>query len=181
MEWSVRISMDTKNQMTNEQTFFIDGYWHDTLPENIDIDGFDKFDFKDCTQPEELWLDPAAQKDLNCIHKWLADEYISKMFDDFEMKQCAMWSGVDEGSRNWHNDYEDGDSFNSNILIYLDDNTKANGNNIQVRTGDYHFTLYPKRRDFVWLNQKKCFQHRAQHLSGTRRVLSFEYLIPALF
>ena len=67
------------------------------------------------------------------------------------------------------------------ILIYLDDNTKQNGNNIQVRTGDYHFTLYPKRRDFVWLNQKKCFQHRAQHLSGIRRVLSFEYLVPALY
>ena len=54
MEWSVLISMDTKNQMTNEQTFFIDGYWHDTLPEEINIDRFDKFDFKDCTQPEEL-------------------------------------------------------------------------------------------------------------------------------
>jgi hypothetical protein len=173
--------MDTKNQMTNEQTFFIDGYWHDTLPEEINIDRFDKFDFKDCTQPEELWLDPEAEFDLAIIHKWLADKYLSKLFDDFEIKQCAMWSGVDEGSRTWHNDFEDGDSFNSNILIYLDDNTKQNGNNIQVRTGDYHFTLYPKRRDFVWLNQKKCFQHRAQHLSGTRRVLSFEYLVPALY
>lgn len=167
--------------MTNEQTFFIDGYWHGTLPDNLDIERFEKFKFIDCTQPENLWTTKEAEFDLAIIHKWLADNYISKLFDDFEMKDCAMWSGVDYGSREWHNDFEDANKFNSNILIYMDDNTKHNGNNIQVKTGDYHFTLYPKRRDFVWLNQKKCFEHRASHKSGQRRVLSFEYLIPALY
>ncbi len=167
--------------MTDEQTFFIDGYWHGTLPSNLDIDRFDKFNFVDCTQPENLWTAPEAEFDLAIIHKWLADNYVSKLFDDFEMKDCAMWSGVDHGSREWHNDFEDSNKFNTNILIYLDDNTKHNGNNIQVKTHDYHFTLYPKRRDFVWLNQKKCFEHRAAHKTGERRVLSFEYLIPALY
>ena len=167
--------------MTDEQTFFIDGYWHGTLPSNLDIDRFDKFNFVDCTQPENLWTATEAEFDLAIIHKWLADNYVSKLFDDFEMKDCAMWSGVDHGSREWHNDFEDSNKFNSNILIYLDDNTKHNGNNIQVKTHDYHFTLYPKRRDFVWLNQKKCFEHRAAHKTGERRVLSFEYLIPALY
>ena len=167
--------------MTDEQTFFIDGYWHGTLPSNLDIDRFDKFNFVDCTQPENLWTAPEAEFDLAIIQKWLADNYVSKLFDDFEMKDCAMWSGVDHGSREWHNDFEDSNKFNSNILIYLDDNTKHNGNNIQVKTHDYHFTLYPKRRDFVWLNQKKCFEHRAAHKTGERRVLSFEYLIPALY
>ena len=167
--------------MTDEQTFFIDGYWHGTLPDNLDIDRFEKFNFIDCTQPEDLWTTKEAQFDLAIIHKWLADNYVSQLFDNFEIKDCAMWSGVDHGSREWHNDFEDANKFNSNILIYMDDNTKQNGNNIQVRTGDYHFTLYPKRRDFVWLNQKKCFEHRAAHKSGQRRVLSFEYLIPALY
>lgn len=167
--------------MTDEQTFFIDGYIHGTLPFNLDIDRFDKFNFIDCTQPEDLWTAPEAEFDLAIIHKWLADKYVSKLFDDFEMKDCAMWSGVDHGSREWHNDFEDSNKFNSNILIYLDDNTKQNGNNIQVKTHDYIFKLYPKRRDFVWLNQKKCFEHRAAHKTGERRVLSFEYLIPALY
>ena len=192
------INMDTKNQMknpksivcidtekdqpqmTNEQTFFIDGYWLDKLPNHVNIDVFDKFDFKDCTQPEETWLDQNAMKDLKKLHKWFADNYVAKMFDEFEMKDCAMWSGVDEGSREWHNDFEDGDAFNSNILVYMDDNTEENGNNIQVASGDYINIIYPKRREFVWLNQKKCFQHRATHKSGVRRVLSFEYMIPAL-
>lgn len=175
------IDSENPREMTNEETFFVDGYWLDKLPNDINIDIFDSFDFKDCTEPEEVWLDPRAQADLDKLHQWFADNYISKMFDDFEMKQCAMWSGVDEGSRNWHNDYEDGDSFNSNILVYMDDNTIENGNNIQVASGDFVNIIYPKRREFVWLNQKKCFQHRATHTSGVRRVLSFEYLIPALF
>lgn len=177
----VRIDTDTQDQMTPEQTFFVDGYWLGTLPDNLDIEMFETFDFKDCNQPEEIWLDPKAKSDLSRIHQWFADNYVSKMFDDFEMKDCAMWSGVDEGSRNWHNDFEDGDAFNSNILVYMDDNTEENGNNIQVASNDYINILYPSRRDFVWLNQKKCFQHRATHKSGVRRVLSFEYLVPALF
>ena len=164
--------------------FFLHGYVHST-DKNLAIERFDKATFTDCSTLKDdvdvQRADPEYAPTLNKLHKYLGETYIAQLFDEYTLTQCAMWSGVDEGSRNWHNDYEDGDSFNSNILIYLDDNTKANGNNIQVRTGDYHFTLYPKRRDFVWLNQKKCFQHRAQHLSGTRRVLSFEYLIPALF
>ena len=63
-------------------------------------------------------------------------------FDEFEMKDCAMWSGVDEGSREWHNDFEDGDAFNSNILVYMDDNTEENGNNIQVASGDFINIIY---------------------------------------
>ena len=99
---SASINMDTKNQMknpksivcidtekdqpqmTNEQTFFIDGYWLDKLPNHVNIDVFDKFDFKDCTQPEETWLDQNAMKDLKRLHKWFADNYIAKMIDEFE-------------------------------------------------------------------------------------------------
>lgn len=172
--------MDLIDRMDNLELFFVDGYIHDTLPDEVDISIFDTFEFKDCNQPEELWLDENAKDHLDYIHQYFAEHYISKIFGEFEMKECAMWSGVDEGSREWHNDYEDGDSFNSNILVYLDDNTLENGNNIQVSTTDFINILHPKRRDFVWLNQKKCFKHRATHKSGVRRVLSFEYLIPAL-
>lgn len=177
----VRIDTDTQDQMTPEQTFFVDGYWLDTLPDNVNIDLFEKFHFEDCTQPSENWLEKGAISHLNNLHQWFADNFVSKMFDDFEMKDCGMWSGVDEESRSWHNDFENKNEFNSNILVYMDDNTEANGNNIQVASNDYINILYPMRRDFVWLNQKKCFQHRATHKSGVRRVLSFEYLIPALF
>lgn len=181
MRKTVYTNMGSTDQMDKLQSFFVDGYVHATLEEDVDISIFDTMTFVDCTQPEELWLDENAKSHLKVLHNYFAERYISKIFGAFEMKDCAMWSGVDEGSREWHNDYEDGDSFNSNILVYLDDNTVDNGNNIQVRDAANHWTLYPKRRDFVWLNQKKCFQHRAQHKSGVRRVLSFEYLIPALF
>lgn len=177
----VRIDTDTQDQMSPEQTFFVDGYWLGTLPDDLDIEMFESFDFKDCNQSEEIWLDPKAKIDLDRMHQWFADNYVSKVFDDFEIKDCCMWSGVDEGSKVWHNDFEYNNKFNSNILVYMDDNTEANGNNIQIASNDYINILYPARRDFVWLNQKKCFQHRATHKSGVRRVLSFEYLIPALF
>ena len=53
------VCIDTEKdqpQMTNEQTFFIDGYWLDKLPNHVNIDVFDKlfkFSHKKSTQVVE--------------------------------------------------------------------------------------------------------------------------------
>lgn len=178
---SVCTNTDMIDQTIDLHKFFLEGHVHHTSP-HLRLEVFDNARFVDCNlQEEELWLDSDILGDLKIWHKYFAEIYISKIFSEYELKDCAMWSGVDEGSAQWHNDYEDGTAlFNSNILVYMDDCTEENGNNIQVRGPGFSKILYPKRGDFVWLNQKTIFQHRATHTMGTRRVLSFEYLIPAL-
>jgi hypothetical protein len=164
--------------------FFIYGYILVRAPQ-IDLKYFDSVPFQDCndvdsTARSALALAPGVQRRLEWLHEHLAETCLTRLFDSFEKKDCAMWSGVDELSAKWHNDFEDGDSFNSNILIYLDDNTIENGNSIEVRGPGFERLLRPLKGDLLWLNQKKCFQHRATHTSGRRRVLSFEFMVPAL-
>lgn len=173
--------MDMTNPTLDLNTFFLEGHIHHTSPQ-LDLEAYANANFVDCNlQEEELWLDKNILHDLKKLHTYFAETYISQIFSEYKLTDCAMWSGVDEGSSQWHNDYLDRDAlFNSNILVYMDDCTKENGNNIQVRGPGFSKTLYPKKGDFVWLNQKTIFQHRATHTMGTRRVLSFEYLIPAL-
>jgi len=168
------------NQMLNYNNFFQYGY---ILDENckINFSKFKSMNFKNCNEVnEDFWLDKNYLQELKKIQSILSVEYISKIFNKFEMKECGMWEGVDEGSSKWHNDYLDGDKFNSNILVYLDDNTEKNGNSIEVRGPNFSHILYPKENQLIWLNQKKIFQHKATHKTGRRRVLSFEYFIPEL-
>jgi len=180
------INTDWINQMIPFDDFFVKGYilYRDPL---IDVSKFDHYDFPDCTDTNENIFNAQislkktmCQQQLKEIHQYLSDNYVSKIFKNFEMKEFDIWNGVDEGSIKWHNDYEDGDPFNSTFLIYLDDNTPENGNFIAIRSPDCENILYPKRGDFVWLNQKKIFQHKAKHQSGKRRLLGFEFFIDDL-
>lgn len=163
--------------------FFLHGYVHST-DKNLAIERFDKATFTDCSTLKDdvdvQRADPEYAPALNELHKYMGETYIAQLFDEYTLTQCAMWSGVDSGSSVWHNDNKQGSRFTSNLLVYLDDNKPEDGNFIQVRGAGFEHTLYPKRGDFVWLNQKECFEHRAQNDNGIRRVLSFEFYIPAL-
>lgn len=169
--------------MNNFENFFVYGFIKGNISKyDIDVNLFDSFEFVDCNNcpNEDEWMDPSAIEILRGIQQKFADTLISPIFAEFEMKDVGMWLGVDEGSARWHNDFEDGDLFNSNVLIYLD-NDYENKNMIQIRTnGGDPITLHPQRGDFLWLNQQKCYEHKATHTTGTRRLLSFEYLIPEL-
>lgn len=167
--------------MLQLENLFIDGYiLH--KDDSIDIAYFDQFEFKHCDVEGELSLElpQEALVRLDSIHKYLADAYVSKIFPEFEPKEHSIWNGVDAGSSRWHNDYEDGDPFNLTFLIYLDDNTEENGNHLAVRGSGEEHILYPKRGEFICLNQKRTFKHKACHKSGMRRILGFEFFVPAL-
>ena len=168
---------------SNLTSYFTDGYFMDNLftcTPSVNLTIFDAFNFTDSLNEEDLNIDPFAKELLNDMHQYFAKKWIELIFVDYELKVNGMWSGVDEGSMKWHNDFEDGDPFNSNILVYLND-TDDKENNIQVRTNKGPGTiLHPQRGDFVWLNQSSCFEHKASHNSGTRRLLSFEFLISGL-
>lgn len=168
--------MDLKNQKDN---FLFLGYYFDKSP-NIDFSFFEDKDFKDCTLKEQQFLEENILVELKKYQEILSDRYVKSLFSDFEYKDCGMWKGVDKGSSKWHNDFLDGDNFNSNILVYLDDNTEENGNFIEVRGPGFSHKLYPKKNQLIWLNQKRIFEHKATYNSGQRRLLSFEYFIPQL-
>lgn len=169
--------------MQNEDIdrLFTEGFFH-TLDENIDVAFFDQFQFPDCDQEGEMSLDlpEFGVERLRQIHDYLEKEYVSKIFPEYEKKEFAMWNGVDAGSARWHNDYEDGDPFNLTFLIYLDNNTPENGNHISISGPGCETTVYPKRGTMICLNQKKIFKHKACHYSGMRRLIGFEFFVPAL-
>lgn len=165
-------------------SFFANGYLHGNIPEVVKYD-FSSFVFVDCYKNEKdvnlkPKIDITSQTYLKEIYKLIQERFVAKIFENAKLLEMSMWQGVDTPSRSWHNDYILGQTFNSNILVYLDEGTVENGNCIEVRNQEEEFKIYPKVGDFVWLNQKHIFQHRATHASGQRRVLSYELMIPEI-
>jgi len=168
------------NLTHNITDFFIFGYFLDETP-NIDITEFKTMHFQNCnTVADDFKLDQDTQCKLERIHAYLAEHYVSQVFSKFDLRECNMWDGVDPKSSIWHNDYFSNSAFNSNILIYLDDNTEDNGNSIEVRSNESYVKLHPKENQLLWLNQQHTFQHKATHATGRRRLLSFEFFIDEL-
>ena len=165
----------------NTYDFFVNGYIQGHFAE-IDNYDFSEFVFLDCSENEDIidnnpTIDKKAQKYLSEIYNIIFDRHLSKLFPNIELLEKSMWQGIDTKSKEWHTDYMEKKNFNSNLLLYLDDNY---GNNIQVKNQTEEFTIYPIRGDFIWLNQNKIFQHRAKHITGPRRLISYEMYIPEL-
>ena len=161
-------------------SFFVNGYIHGHISDIESID-FDKYEFVDCTNNPEYdgLADQNIMPLLDEVYDKLKTEYISKLFQNFNLHERNIWQGVDAGSKEWHNDYAEYKSFNSNILVYLDDSYGKN--TIEVRNESEEFIIYPKKGDFVWLNQNPKFEHRARHIEGIRRLISFEMYINDLW
>jgi hypothetical protein len=167
----------------NEHTitnFFVNGYIHGHIDEIVSID-FDKYTFIDCNNEncENMVFDASLTPLLNKFYKILEDRFVSKIFNSYTLYQLNAWKGVDSYSSEWHNDFTSTSNFNSNILIYLDDSYDKN--TIEVRNAFEEFVIYPKKGDFVWLNQNPKFEHRARHVEGIRRLISFEMYINDLW
>lgn len=165
-------------------SFFANGYLHGHLSE-VSNYNFDQFTFVDCfnydkESDKSPIVDIRAKDILMEIYRLLEDRYIKQMFDRYQLLEMSMWQGVDDLSRTWHNDYIKGKTFNSNILVYLDEGNEINGNFIEVKNQIEEFKIYHKAGDFVWLNQKENFRHKATHNSGQRRLISYELMIPDL-
>jgi hypothetical protein len=132
---------------------------------------FDKFNFGDCND-DNCELDNRLLPILNKTYSHLAINHISEYFPDHKLLNMNAWSGVDTPSAVWHNDLAEG--FNSNIIVYLDESID---NTIEIKSKTCEFKICPKVGTFVWINQSNEFQHRATHVSGKRRVLSYELWI----
>lgn len=163
----------------NLDSFFTNGCYlgHIDSIEELDVD---LYSFVDCNKVDD---DIRPELDINLkdileeTKIFLIEHYISKVFSKYEFLDYYAWEGVDPGSSVWHNDKREG--FNSNILVYLDDS--FNSNTIEVKNDIEEFKVYPKKGDFIWINQSTKFLHRATHIKGRRRVLSFEFNIHDLW
>ena len=157
--------------------FFVKGYCTDVLSSNIAAE-FSNYDFTNCNSANRMQVPEQVQQRLDSIHLSLADNYVSKIFTSYELLNNGLWDGVDSGSSDWHND-QTSRGFNSNILVYIDDNRVYN-NYIMVTNGAEEFKIQPQSNQLVWLNQSSCFKHKAIHTSGPRRLLSFEFFVEDL-
>ena len=170
--------MDSANLDYND--LFTKGFIVGKFPENIDE--FYNYDFPNCEDPnigEDAGVPKEAEASLKKLQQYIGENFISNIFPKFEYRNIGMWEGVDEGSSEWHNDWEDGKNMNTNVLVYLDD-TSEHANSIQVRDRHLEYVVFPKAGDFVWLNQGKAYEHKASHNGGRRRVLSFEFFVEGL-
>jgi hypothetical protein len=159
--------MDSTTQTLD--SFFVNGFYHGHIDFIEDID-FNKYTFIDCNEEARL-LDKQLEPVILQVKQHLISNFVSKIFDKYTVVDEYAWSGVDSYSKNWHNDLAEG--FDSNILVYLDDSHEVN--TIEVKSPSEQFKIYPKKGDFVWINQSEHFLHKATHINGTRRVLSFEF------
>ena len=157
--------------------FFVKGYYTEVFCNNIALE-FSNYDFTNCNSANHMQVPEQVQQRLDSIHLSLADNYVSKIFTSYELLNNGLWDGVDSGSSDWHNDQKSR-GFNSNILVYIDDNRVYN-NYIMVTNGAEEFKIQPQSNQLVWLNQSSCFKHKAIHTSGPRRLLSFEFFVEGL-
>ena len=174
------LSLALDSPSIDVSNFFVNGFIHGKLDFDA-VEMFKEFEFIDCNsdRADNFTLEPDAIVCLDAIHGYFARKLISPMCQVYEFGRNGMWFGVDSGSAEWHNDFMDGDPFTSNILIYLEDGSQYD-NSIQFKNKFDEFKVVPKPNEFVWINQNKKFMHKATHNSGPRRLLSFEFYIPAL-
>jgi hypothetical protein len=156
---------------TQYVNFIMNGYVHNTVPFLKNI-VFDDYVFTDCNSEdaEESFMDDRLIPILNETKSFLIENYM-RSFKNCEFIRMGAWSGVDDDSTKWHNDFEEG--FNANIVVYLDDS--LNENKIEIKNSNEEVAIYPKKGDFVLINQDTKFKHRATHAIGQRRVFSFEF------
>ena len=169
------------DQINNYQDFFTKGFVHGNILSHKDISKFEKFHFIDCRQEDIPNNSSLPPKELIPLFNDYASKFesklISKLFTNFKRLDFGMWQGVDLESMDWHNDNLYGESFNSNILIYLEDHTETA---LEVKSQSAEIKIPVRSGDFIWINQSLNFQHRARQESGKRRILSFEYFLPGL-
>jgi hypothetical protein len=162
----------------NYDDFFLKGYVHGKF--SLDVKHFEDYNYPDANNPNADSRPKEARSDLTELHLLIGQEYINKIFGrDYILKESGMWEGVDNGSHVWHNDAKNGKEFNTNFLIYMDEN-EIGLNSIGVRNKNDEHVIFPMKYDFMWLNQSSAFEHKASHNGGRRRVLSFEYKVYGL-
>lgn len=160
-----QVNMDSTIQ--NLDSFFVNGFYKGHI-DFIELINFNEFTFVEHDGKNKV-LDKDLIPIILQVQDYLKQNIISKIFDKYEVDYFA-WAGVDDYSKKWHNDSKEG--FNSNILVYLDDSYGQN--KIEIKNQVEEFTVYHKKGDFVWINQDPKFLHKATHITGNRRVLSFE-------
>jgi hypothetical protein len=159
---------------TQANNFLTKGYAHFHENNLIDLSIFKitnveiKGDLKNNFTFEEKIL-------LEYFVNYISENYVSTLYNNFEVTYYSVWNGVHEGSTKWHNDSDEGFNFGVN---YYHDNTDENiGGSVEFRYPGGEDTVYPKSGDLIFINQNKNFLHKANRSKSSRRVASIEYKV----
>lgn len=152
----------------------------DTFGEVLDVDKYiDNVD-TDALLSSGLYSSPMADEQRRRIQllRKLIEEQVLRGFDDFNLVECGVWRGVDDGSIKFHNDGKP--EMNCTFLAYLSDMDESVGGSLDVcNESDLSriHSHYPKAGDLVWLNQAPGFMHRANRSTIARYVAGFDYIV----
>lgn len=113
-------------------------------------------------------------KFLQDVQNYLEEKYINENLETLNISR-NIWSGVDDGSLEWHNDYLEGQDFC--FLYYLDTMLFDGALYFKSLITNENRILYPKEGTLVWLNLTNKYLHKADRSSKQRRVINLEYKI----
>jgi hypothetical protein len=154
--------------------FLIKGYAIFSNPNLIDLSLFKiinveiEEDLPDVTDTLEKHL-------LQQFVDYVSEQYVSKVYDNFEIRCVNVWDGVDLGSMCWHNDLVE--NFDFNVLYYYDNTSIDVGGQIEFKYPGGEDIVYPQAGNLIFINQSLQFQHKANRSTAPRRVASIEYKI----
>jgi hypothetical protein len=169
--------------LTTEQIsdLFINGFVQLTLPE-INKYNYDEYKFCIAFDEGDAYAhtsDPKFEPIFEEFAKLIEDRYVRPLDASFTRLAYQMVQGVNLRARVWHTDVVYDYDMNLTFLIYLDDTSEFK-NGFDIRNQVEEWNLLPKPGDMLMTMVNKKFQHKGNYNGGTRRVLLFDYFVPAL-
>ena len=159
------------NQLSN---FLLNGYAHFNESGLLDLSKFNIVNVE-ITDNLDISFSEEEQLLIDKYVEYVSKKYVEPIYKNYIVTYCAVWDGVDLGSKEWHNDKIEG--FDFSVLYYYDSTNEESGGQIEFKFPDGETIIYPKSGDLIFINQDKKFFHKASRSNSSRRVASIEYKI----
>jgi hypothetical protein len=169
--------------LTNEQIgdLFVNGFIQLTLPEANKYN-YDDYEFCIAFDEGDAYAhtsDPKFEPIFEEFATLIEDRYVSALDPEFKRLACQMVQGVNKRARVWHNDVVYDYDMNLTFLVYLDDTTEFK-NGFDICNQIEEWNILPKPGDMIMMMVNKKFHHKGNYNGGKRRVVLFDYFVPAL-
>lgn len=160
--------------------FLVNGFYHTNSQMRLRLLDKEEFDWKDMGEYKVANLSKHSMEFLDYIQYIIGQDYVSKVCHKFEPTSIDVINGVDNGTKDWHNDLIEGEHIA--VLCYLSDTDETTGGYTEFRstqTGEVTGKFYPKKYDICMINHSEGWQHRVEPLKKDvdRIAINFGYKI----